>query len=204
MLKVGVTGNIGSGKSTVCSIFESLGIPVWYADQEARKLMTYDAQLRSCIAELLGNEAYKGETLNKDFIARSIFSKPELRKELDQLVHPSVQKAVNRWFNSLPPKTEYAIEEAALLIESGGYHQLDILIVVTAPIDLRIHRILRRDNRPIDLVIQQVKSQMPEKDKMALADYIIVNDGSQLLIPQVMGIHLDLQRHQTSKPTQKP
>lgn len=192
MIKVGITGNIGSGKSMVCSLFQMLGIPVWQADIEARRIMVEDPDVRSRVITLLGDEAYSGQALNKDHIAQLIFSEPGLRKELDRIVHPAVQRAVMQWFSSLPPKTGYAIEEAALLVESEGYRLLDRLIVVTAPESLRIQRVLQRDDRPLEIVLKQVRSQLPESEKESLADFIIVNDGEHLLIPQVLRIHSQL------------
>lgn len=192
MIKVGITGNIGSGKSTVCSLFQMLGIPVWQADIEARRIMVEDPDVRSRVITLFGDEAYSGETLNKEHIAQLIFSEPGLRRALDRIVHPAVQKAVMQWFSSLPQETGYAIEEAALLVESEGYRLLDRLIVVTAPESLRIQRVLQRDDRPLELVLKQVRAQLPESVKMALADHIIINDGDHLLIPQVLEIHSKL------------
>ena len=138
MLKVGVTGNIGSGKTTVCRMFESLGVPVIYADQVGRDLLEQDKTLRQEIVLLLGEQSYHEEKADRAFIAAQVFGHPERLAALNELIHPRVQQSVQIWFDSLPKETPYAIEEAALLIESGGYRLLDRLILVSAPEPIRI------------------------------------------------------------------
>lgn len=194
MIKVGITGNIGSGKSTVCAIFQVLGVPVWFADVEARKLMSEDRGLRTRIVDLLGEQAYLEHSLNKEYIALKIFTNPELRKRLDAIVHPAVQQVVMGWFNSLDPITPYALEEAALLIESGGHKQLDQLIVVTAPEEVRLNRVQARDGRAPELIRKQMQAQIPQEAKVHLADFIIDNGGDRMIIPQVLEIHRKLSR----------
>ena len=189
---MGVTGNIGSGKSTVCKIFEALGVPVIYADQVGRKLLETDQKLQNDIVRLLGSESYRNEEPDRAYIASRVFSDPALLDKLNQLVHPLVQKEVQDWFGKQDPFHPYAIEEAALLIESRGYKQLDRLILVTAPESLRIHRVMKRDGVTMDKVKERIVHQMPEYQKRMFCDYLIVNDSEQLLIPQVVEIHQKL------------
>nr|MBP7273385.1 dephospho-CoA kinase [Saprospiraceae bacterium] len=130
MLKVGITGNIGSGKTTVCKIFEQLNIPVYYADDRAKYLMANDATLIYEIKSLFGEAAYSAEgVLNRKLIANAVFTQPLLLKKLNAVVHPAVARDTNIWFNE--QKSDYALKEAALLVETGAYKIMDKLIVVT-------------------------------------------------------------------------
>lgn len=196
MLKVGITGGIGSGKTTVAGIFASLGIPVYNADQRAKYLMTSDRELILSIIELFGKEAYyENGQLNRHHIGDIIFAEPEMRKQLNALVHPAVWQDGERW-NELHEDAPYTLKEAALIFESGGHRMLDKIIVVTAPEDLRITRVVRRDGSERAAVKARIAAQMPESEKVKRADYVIVNDGKQLLIPQVLDIHRHLLEEQ--------
>lgn len=188
MIKVGITGGIGSGKTTVCKIFESLGVPVYYADDRAKKLMTADKVLKTGIINLLGEESYyKNGRLNRKYIGYKVFKNKSLLKKLNKLVHPAVLKDGEIWFNK--QKGMMALKEAALLIESGSYKSLDKLIVVTAPEKIRIQRVMERDNLSEEAVKQKIKSQLNEAEFLKHADYRILNDGKKLLIPQVRKIY---------------
>jgi dephospho-CoA kinase len=189
MLKIGITGGIGSGKSTVCRIFASLGIPVYNADQRAKWLMTNDAVLIDSIKKLFGPEAYyENGQLNRQHISEIIFTEPKKREELNALVHPAVWRDGDRW-NEENQSAPYTLKEAALIFESGGDRLLDKIIAVTAPEDLRITRVVRRDGVERAAVKARIAAQMPEAEKAARADFVIVNDGQRLLIPQVLEIH---------------
>ena len=189
MLKIGITGGIGSGKTTVCRIFESFNVPIYYADDRAKWLMVNNEFLINGIQQLFGNEAYFDDgTLNRNHISTIAFKNSSKLLELNALVHPFVIKDSEIWYNSLK-NIPYAIKEAALLIESGGYKQLDQLIVVTAPLEERIRRVMLRDSAEREAVEARIAKQMPEAEKVALADFIIENDGTKLLIPQVLAIH---------------
>ena len=191
-MKIGLTGGIGSGKSTVARIFEVLGIPVYYADDRAKQLMTEDPDLVAAVSGLFGKEAYHEDgTLNRAHIASLAFTDPALLKKLEALVHPAVARDGERWYEA-SQDAPYAIKEAALLFESGSYKALDKIIVVTAPQDLRIERVIRRDGTTREAVESRIARQMPEEEKIALADFVIVNDGSQSLIRQVWDIHKQL------------
>lgn len=188
MISVGVTGGIGSGKTTVCKIFEQLDIPVYYADTEAKRLMNHNRELKSQVKSILGNEAYhRNGRLNRKHVASIVFSDKEKLAQLNNLVHPAVRQDALRWSNS--QKSKYTIQEAALLVENGSYKQLDYLIVVTAPVEMRIKRVLKRDKSNFDQVKKRIDNQLPEKEKKKVADFIIDNSGEVSLIHQILKIH---------------
>jgi dephospho-CoA kinase len=199
-LRIGITGGIGSGKSTVCSIFTEMGIPVYDSDFNAKRLMVEDEDLRMGIVGLLGEEAYlEGYTkLNRKHIAEIVFSAPPILAQLNALVHPAVQKDYEKWheYNSVLP---YTLKEAALIFETGGHKQLDKVIMVYAPEELRIRRVTERDAASADEVMDRIKRQIPDYEKMLLSDFIIFNDGNHLLIPQIVKVHQTLLRLATSK-----
>lgn len=194
MLKVGVTGNIGSGKTTVCRIFESMMVPVYYADERAKALMTEDEAVRSQIVELLGPEAYLPDgSLNRAWIAERVFADEALLQKLNAIVHPAVHRDLQAWFRQQEAIGHpYAIEEAALLFESGGYKMLDKIIVVVAPEAERIRRVMARDGVSEAQVRARMEKQWPEASKAGMADFVIVNDGTQPLPEQVARIHRQL------------
>lgn len=189
MLRVGITGNIGSGKTTVCRILESLGVPVIYADQVGRELLDQDPELRVEIIKLLGEKSYSNGKADRPYIAKQVFGHPHRLATLNGLIHPRVHHHVQRWFDALPSETTYAIEEAALLIESGGYRLLDRLVLVAAPEPLRIARVIQRDGVDRDQVLARMKHQMNEESKRLFCDYVIANDDHALLLPQVWHLH---------------
>lgn len=192
MLKVGITGGIGSGKTTVCQIFASLGIPVYYADERAKWLMVNDRELVLAITEVFGKEVYFPDgQLNRKHLSDIIFSEPQKREQLNALVHPAVWRDGAEW-NANNQEAPYTLKEAALIYESGGDKQLDRVIVVTAPEAVRIDRVVQRDEVPSDAVRARIAAQMPEAEKVILADFVINNDGKHLLIPQVLDIHRQL------------
>lgn len=193
MQKIGITGGIGSGKSTVCRVFEWLGIPVYYADERAKWLMQHDAELRQAIVQLLGQEAYLPDgSLNRPYIAGIVFQDANQLQSLNQLVHPAVHRDAERWH--LIQHAPYTLREAALLFESGGYQLMDKMIVVTAPEELRIQRVMARDGVSRKAVLARMAQQWPEARKVAMADYIIYNDEQTLLLPQVLALHQTLSR----------
>ncbi len=188
MLKVGITGGIGSGKTTVCKIFEVLGIPVYYADDRAKELMQTDLKLIGSIKEIFGEEAYLDGKLNRVFIASKVFdNKPQLAK-LNSVVHPAVAKDVMQWMMQHTDKP-YVLEEAALLFESGSYKFFDKIITVLAPIEDRINRLKARDNATYEQITARMKNQMRDEDKVKLSDYVIYNDAQHKLIQQALTIH---------------
>ena len=191
MIKVGITGGIGSGKTTVCKLFEKMDVPVYYADYEAKRLMTYDKKLKKSIKALLGNEAYyKNGRLNRKYVASVVFNDKEKLAELNGIVHPAVALNAEKWFTK--QKSKYAIKEAALLVENESYKQLDYLIVVIAPAEMRIKRVVKRDKIEYSQVKQRIANQLPEIQKKKVADFIIDNSGDVSLISQVWKIHRKL------------
>ena len=184
-VKVGITGGIGSGKSTVCKVFRALGVPVFDADSEAKRLMTADADLAAAIRSAFGDGAYRSDgTLDRAYLAGRVFSDEKQLAVLNGLVHPVVIRAGEAWANS--QHTPYNLKEAALLFESGSYRQSDYTILVTAPEATRIGRVVQRDGVTPDQVRARMAKQWTDGDKMPLADFVIVNDGKQAIIPQVL------------------
>jgi dephospho-CoA kinase len=186
-LRIGLTGGIGSGKSTVAGMFEVLGVPVYYADDAAKKLMNEDAALKEKIIEHFGGEAYKDGTLNRSYIGQQVFKNKEKLALLNSLVHPVTIRDGVEWMRQ--QTTRYAIKEAALIFESGSQKDLDYVIGVSAPESLRISRTVKRDNITAEAVIMRMKNQIAEDEKMKLCDFVIYNDEQQALLPQVLKLH---------------
>lgn len=196
MIRVGVTGNIGSGKSTVCKLFSVLGIPVYHADERAKWLLENDNAIVNAVKILLGNEAYNTNgKLNRPWIASKVFANPGLLQQYNDIIHPAVLRDSENWMNA-QRNVPYTIKEAALFIESGSYKQLDFIICVTAPESIRLQRIVKRDQASVDSIKARMASQMPEDEKVKKAHAVIINDGKQEIIPQVWAIHHQLLQRQ--------
>jgi dephospho-CoA kinase len=187
MLRVGITGGIGSGKSTVCALFETLGVPVMYADSEARWLMEHDVPLVAALKNLLGEEAYANGQLQRAFVASQVFGNPEKLAQLNALVHPAVRQHGDAWFAR--QAGAYAIKEAALFFESGSAVQMDVMVGVYAPDALRIQRVVAREKASVAEVEARMARQMPQEEKMAKCSHVIVNDDVQAVLPQVLTLH---------------
>lgn len=188
MFQVGVTGGIGSGKTLVCNVFEKLGIPVYRADLEARRLMEADQLLVGRIVELFGEEAYLGESLNRRYLADCVFGNREMLMELNTLVHPAVRKDYLGWLGG-QIEVPYVVEEAAILYESGASRWMDLVVMVYAPERLRISRVMARDGVGEETVRKRMAHQMDEEEKRVRADLVIVNDENQRLLPQILEVH---------------
>ena len=188
MIKIGITGGLGSGKSTVCKVFKVLGIPVFNADEEARRLMQEDKNLVEKIKELFGEEAYLNNKLNRAKLAAMVFENKDLLQKLNALVHPAVGKEFIRWAAKQTDQP-YVIKEAAILFESNAHRGLDYVITVSAPEKLRIERIMQRDGVSEEQVKQRMQNQWPERKKVQLADFVVVNDDKKMVLPQVMRLH---------------
>ncbi|HEU5293145.1 MAG TPA: dephospho-CoA kinase [Cyclobacteriaceae bacterium] len=188
-LQIGITGGIGSGKSTVCRIFSTLGVPVYDADSRAKSLMTTDGILMSQIKKEFGVLSFRSDgSLDREYLARTVFHDQEKLAILNKLIHPRVGVDYERWVSE--QKSDYVLKEAALLYEAKSYQQLDKIIVVHAPAEIRIKRVLQRDpQRTRQQVEDIIKNQMPDDEKLALADYEIMNDENSLIIPQVLELH---------------
>lgn len=186
MIKIGVTGGIGSGKSTVCEIFESINVPVFHADLEARKIQNSDPLIKSQIIELLGADCYNQEGLmDRKLVASRIFSDKLLLTQMNQIVHPAVRKSFKDWVlqNQNAP---YVVYEAAILFESNSAADFDQIILVLADLDVRIKRVVARDHVEEEQVKIRMANQMLDQEKIKLADYIIDNNEVELLYPQIL------------------
>src|ERR1700761_4692595 len=189
MLKVGITGNIGSGKTTVSKVFELLGVPVFYADDAAKNIMVTDALLMEQIKEAFGKESYfEDGSLNRKHIAGIVFNDQQQLTKLNSLTHPAVFRAFDHWVAKIHD-VPYVLKEAALLFESDSYKMCDKSIMVTAPLELRIKRVIERDGLTKDEILSREAKQFSEEKKLELADHVIKNDNSELVIPQVLALH---------------
>ena len=184
MIKVGLTGGIGSGKTTVAKLFESLGIPVYYADDKTKYLMNNNAALKNSIIQHFGNEVYKDGALNRKYLASIVFNDKKKLDLLNSLTHPITIIDADEWMNR--QTTPYVIKEAALLFESGAAEKLDYVIGVYAPQHIRVQRVISRDKLPVEEVMKRITRQIDEEKKMKLCNFIITNNDKQLVIPQVL------------------
>jgi dephospho-CoA kinase len=187
MLKIGLTGGIGSGKSTVAKVFEVLGIPVYYADDAAKRLMNEDEELKEKIKKEFGESIYKEEKLDRKKLANIVFTSPEKLNLLNALVHPATLKDAKRWMQE--QTSPYCIKEAALIFESGAHEHLDYVIGITAPAPLRILRTMQRDGITKEEVIARMDKQMDDTIKIKLCDFIIKNDELEMILPRVIALH---------------
>ena len=187
MLRIGLTGGIGSGKSTVARIFSVLGIPVYDSDTASKRLMAEDEMLKDKIIQSFGKESYTNGRLNRKYLSEQVFSDPKKTDLLNSIVHPATIKDAEEWMKK--QNSPYLIKEAALIFESGSNRFLDKVIGVSSPLSLRMERTMKRSNISAEQVKTRINLQMDEEEKMALCDYIIVNDEQQMLIPQVLLLH---------------
>jgi len=187
MLRIGITGGIGSGKSTVSKIFEVLGIPVYYADDASKRLMNEDEELKEKLRSTFGDKTYVDGQLDRAYVAAVVFNDPGKLVLLNSIMHPATIKDAEKWM--LRQTTPYAIKEAALIFESGSQEYLDKVIGVYAPVAVRIHRVMQRDNVTREEVLSRMNKQIDEDMKMRLCDYVITNNEQELLIPQVIELH---------------
>lgn len=190
MLKIGLTGGIGSGKSLVARIFEVLGIAVYYADTAAKAIMNNDEILKAGIIRHFGTESYTNGLLNRKYIASKVFGNEDQLALLNSLVHPATIRDAEKWM--LQQSAPYTIKEAALIFESGSQEHLDYVIGVYAPKNLRILRTMQRDNVSRDEVLKRMKNQINEEIKMRLCDFVIYNDEQKAILPQVLALHEQL------------
>jgi dephospho-CoA kinase len=187
MFKVGVTGGIGTGKSTVCKIFEAIGIPIFYADIEAKKLLETD-EVRSFYSSEFGQQVFTRTILDPKKIANLIFSNKEAIQKVNSFVHPLVNKRFESWCNTIH-NAPYIIKEAALLFESNLYKQLDYTILTIAPLEVKIERIVKRDGIKKESILERINNQWDDNKKIPLSNITIINDGKQALLPQVIEIN---------------
>ena len=187
MLKIGITGGIGSGKSTVCRVFSVMGIPVFEADKVARKLMDTDEEIHEKLVRLFGAAVYlPDQTVNRKYLAGIVFKDPSLLTKLNEIVHPVVRKTFFDWCEK--QESPYIIHEAAILFESGFYKMMDKTITVVTSEEERIRRVMKRDGITMELVKERIKNQWSDEERIKLADFVIGNNDDQLIIPQIIEI----------------
>ena len=195
MYKVGITGGIGSGKTTACKVFEVLGIPVFYADTVAKEIMCKDALLVEGVKSAFGKESYfEDGKLNNKHIAGIVFNNEEALAQLNGLVHPAVFRAFDAWENTIPSSVPYTLKEAAILFESGSYKMCDTTILVTAPYKLKLKRLMHRDEITEEQVKARMDKQLSDEEKAKIADHFIINDEQQSIIEQVFALHQEFLR----------
>jgi dephospho-CoA kinase len=187
MLRIGLTGGIGSGKTTVAKIFELLGVPVYYADEASKRLYHTDPELMRNIKKHFGEDVYTNEQLNRSRLASIVFNNPAKLELLNQLVHPPTIRDAENWMKT--QTSPYVIKEAALLFESGSASGLDYIIGVNAPVHQRIKRVMDRDGSSREEVLSRLNHQISEDIKMKLCDFLINNNEQELVIPQVLELH---------------
>lgn len=187
MLRIGLTGGIGSGKTTVAKLFELLNVPVYYADEASKRLYHTDKDLIASIKKHFGEDVYTNEQLNRSKLAAIVFNDPDKLELLNQLVHPPTLRDAEEWMQK--QTAPYAIKEAALLFESGSAKGLDYIIGVQAPQHYRIKRVMERDGMKREEVISRANRQIDEDIKMRLCDFVIVNNDQELVMPQVLELH---------------
>ena len=188
MLKIGITGGIGAGKSTVSRVISSLGYPVYDSDQRAKWLMSNSDLLKDEIIKLFGKKAFLNNELNRTFISNIVFKKPVLLEKLNQLVHPKVASDYNLWVNE-NKKAALIFKEAAILIESGAYLEMDKIIVVVCSIEERINRVLSRDKITAGEIKKRMNAQLSDEERIEMADYVIDNSaGEKKLEENIKGI----------------
>ncbi|KKX47250.1 dephospho-CoA kinase [Sphingobacterium kitahiroshimense] len=191
-IKVGIAGGIGSGKTIICHVFKVLGIPVYNADLEAKLIMNKSDQVRLAVMQEFGDEAYSNGVLNRAFLAAQVFNDAAKLAQLNRIVHPAVIQAAEDWADA--QTAPYSLKEASILFESGSYKKVDYSILVTAPIEIRIARVMERDQVTREQVLARMNNQMSDEEKTKLADFVIINDGITPIIPQVMALHHQFQK----------
>ncbi|MEZ5083225.1 MAG: dephospho-CoA kinase [Bacteroidales bacterium] len=187
MIKIGLTGNIGCGKSVVAKIFETLGVPVYHADLSARKFLD-DNDIKNSLRSAFGDDIFDQDLINRNKLASIVFNDKSSLDYLNSLIHPKVKSDLNKWVQS-KKEFPYIIQEAAILFESGFNREFDKVILVICPDDLAIQRVMKRDHISEAEVRRRQLNQWPQKQKITLSDYVINNDGNELLIPQVLTLH---------------
>jgi dephospho-CoA kinase len=193
MIKAGITGGIGSGKSIVCKVFELLGVPVYYADDKAKQILDENASVHNNIVETFGTGILSTDKkIDRKKLASIVFNDQEKLSQLNGIVHPAVAADFIKWCE-MHKHHSYILKEAAILFESGAYKNVDRIITVTAPLDIRIKRVMARDNVTQQDVTDRIARQMSDEEKISRSSWVINNDEQQLMIPQIIRIHNELQ-----------
>lgn len=191
-LKVGITGGIGSGKSTVCAVLVEMGYPVYNSDERAKAIMETSPEVREQLIAAFGQQTFHNNQLNRTYLAQVIFNDPTKREQINAIVHPAVRTDFQQWASA--QTSSIVFQESALLIETGGYRLLDFTVLVTAPEDLRVQRVLKRDVVVTETDVRaRIKSQLSDEEKSKTAGFVIVNDERSLLVPQINALLNKLQ-----------
>lgn len=189
-LKLGVTGGIGSGKTTVCKVFSVLGIPVFSADDEAKKIQESDRDLQLKINSFAGKDLFPEGKLDRPELARLIFSNKELLEKVNSVVHPAVFRTFREWFRE--QNAPYSIMEAAILFESGAFKMMDRIATVVTPMEERIERLVRSKKLSMEQIIERIKNQIDDESRITRSDFLIFNSENEMIIPAILGIHEEM------------
>lgn len=192
-IKIGITGGIGSGKSIVSRLLEVMGIPVYISDVEAKRLTQTHPVIKQKLIFLLGEEVYKEGILNKPYLASYLFSHSEHTKLVNEIIHPQVKEDFRQWVSDHEDSKIVAME-SAILIESGFVGDVDAIMMVYAPLEVRLHRAMKRDSSPKELIMKRIQSQMDDEEKRLHAHFIIKNDDERMLIPQILELIMYLEK----------
>ena len=194
MKRIGLTGGIGSGKSTIAKIFQTLGVPIYDSDIEAKKLINEDKQIKQSLILLFGEETFSSGKYNRKFVSQLVFKNNEKLAELNAIVHPAVRKHFDNWCKEQQQNGAlYIIKEAAILFESGANNGLDKVIAVNAPKEIRISRVLLRDDVSLEQIENRINKQLTDEKRSSMADYLIYNSENEPILQQVLQIHKLLQ-----------
>ncbi len=194
MLKIGITGGIGSGKTTICKVFQLLGVSVYYADEEAKRLLDVNDEVKKCVIKTFGNEVTDSKGfIDRKILAALVFNDKENLEKLNNIVHPAVGKHFENWLKE-NQSAKYILKEAAILFESNAYKVVDKIITVVAPLELKIHRAMQRDKTDRTTIEQRINNQISDEERIKKSQFVIHNDELQLLIPQIMDIHQQLMK----------
>ena len=192
MKRIGLTGGIGSGKSFIAQIIEHMGYPVYYSDARAKELTKSNPTIKMGLISLFGEEVYVGNQLNSELIASKIFNDDELRTKVNELIHPIVRADFENW--ALNQNSALVFNEAAILFETGSYRNFDATVLVCAPTELKIERVMKRENCSREAVLERMNKQWPDEEKLKLADYSILNDNEKPVLIQLETVINDLIR----------
>lgn len=191
MIKVGITGGIGSGKSLICKVFSKLGVPVYTADDAAKYLMDHHEEIRKDLISVFGEDIYTGEKLDRSRLAGLIFDDPNLLATVNKIVHPRVGDDFTQWCNSYK-HMPFVIQESAILFEINAFHLFDYVILVTAPQEIRLQRVLDRPGMSREKILRIMKNQLPEEEKIVRSHFILNNDGITLILPLILAIYSEM------------
>ena len=189
-LKLGVTGGIGSGKTTICKVFAVLGIPVFSADTEAKRIQNSDRDLQIKINSLAGKDLFASGKLDRTEMAKLIFRDSDLLAKVNSIVHPAVFEYFREWFKK--QDAPYAVMEAAILFESGAYRMMDRIVTVVTPMEERIERLVKGNKLTREQVTERIKNQIDDESRIKRSDYVIFNSENDIIIPAILGIHSEM------------